>query len=74
MIDKGYINEFYPTRLKGTVIKGVTSSSDRIGGMNIVADNIKEFNKKEKKILDKLRVIDVNGNDIMRRDLLPELE
>ena len=32
-----------------------------------------EFNAKEKKILENVKVIDVNGNDIMRRDLLLEL-
>ena len=73
MVEQGLINEFHPVRIKGTEMHGVTSSSDRIGGMNIVADSIEEFNAKEKKILENVRVVDVNGNDIMRRDLLPEL-
>ena len=73
MVEMGYINEFRPVRLKGTIISGVNSSSDRIAGMNIVADTIEEFNAKEKKILENVKVLDVNGNDIMRRDLLPEL-
>ena len=74
MVEQGYINEFHPVRIKGTEMHGVTSSSDRIAGMNIVADSIAEFNRKEKKILDCVRVVDTNGNDIMRRDLLPELQ
>lgn len=73
MVEQGLINEFYPVRAKGTKMCGVTSSSDRIAGMNIVADTIEEFNMKEKKILENVRVIDVNGNDIMRKDLLREL-
>ena len=73
MVEQGLINEFYPVRSKGTQMYGVTSSSDRIAGMNIVADTIEEFNMKEKKILENVRVIDVNGNDIMRKDLLREL-
>ncbi len=73
MVAQGFINEFHPARAKGTEMHGANSSSDRIAGMNIVADSIKEFNMKEKTILEKVRVIDINGNDIMRRDLLPEL-
>lgn len=73
MLAQGLINEFYLVRPKGTEMRGVTSSSDRIAGMNIVADSIEEFNEKEKKILEKVRVIDVDGNDIMRKDLLTAL-
>lgn len=73
MVEQGYINEFHPVRRKGTEMCGVTSSSDRIAGMNIVADSIEDFNRKEQMILERVRVVDVDGNDMMRRDLLPEL-
>ena len=73
MVEEGLINEFHPVRIKGTEMHGVTCSSDRIAGMNIVANSIEEFNAKEKTILESVKVIDINGNDILRRDLLPEL-
>ena len=73
MVDQGFINEFYPARIKGTEMRGVNSSGDRIAGMNIVADSYEEFNEKEKKILKNVKVVDTEGNDIMRRDLLTEL-
>ena len=73
MVTQGLINEFHPVRVKGTEMQGVTSSSDRIAGMNIVADSVEDFNRKEKRILDSVKVVDINGTDIMRRDLLPEL-
>lgn len=73
MTERGLINEFHPVRKKGTEMRGVASSSDRVAGMNIIADSIEEFNRKEKTILENVRVIDSNGNDIMRKDLLPEL-
>lgn len=73
MVELGYINEFHPVRIKGTEMHGVTSSSDRIAGMNIVADSIDDFNAKERRILESVRVVDGNGDDMMRRDLLPEL-
>ena len=59
--------------MKGAEMHGVTSSSDRIAGMNITADSVAAFNKKHKMILDSVKVIDAKGNDIMRRDLLIDL-
>jgi len=73
MHEQGLINEFRLIRTKGTVMRGVTSSSDRIAGMNIVADSIEEFNEKEKKILETIKVVDADGKNIMRKDLLPPL-
>lgn len=69
----GVINEFHPVRLKGTTMRGVMSSSDRIAGMNIVADTIEEYNAKLLQIKQAVRVVDSEGVDIMRHDLLPEL-
>ena len=70
----GVINEFHPVRLKGTQMRGVMSSSDRIAGMNIVADTIEEYNCKLDLINSSVKVIDNTGVDIMRHDLLPELK
>ncbi len=71
---EGVINEFHPVRLKGIQIRGVTSSSDRIAGMNIVADTLAEYNAKRAKINASVKVVDENGEDMMRHDLLPEME
>ena len=70
---EGIINEFHPVRMKGTLMRGVTSSSDRVAGMNIVADTIEEYNTKREQINHTVKVIDSNGEDIMRHDLLPEM-
>ncbi len=59
MVEQGYINEFQPVRIKGTEMHGVRSSSDRIAGMNIVAESIEDFNAKEQKILECVRVVDI---------------
>lgn len=74
MVKQGLINEFHPTRMKGTMMRGVTSSSDRVAGMNIVADSIEAFNEKHRKILRAVKVVNTEGKDMMRRDLLPDLE
>lgn len=73
LVEKGIINEFHPVRTKGTEMHGVTSSSDRIAGMNIIADSVDEYNKKLRIILDQIAVIDTEGNDMTRRNLLPEM-
>ena len=67
------INEFHPVRIKGTEMRGVTSSSDRVAGMNIVADSIEQYNEKLRTINASVKVIDKEGRDIMRHDLLPEI-
>lgn len=74
MKNKGLINEYYAVRNKGTLMKEISSSSDRIAGINIIADSIDNFNKKQREILKSVKVIDSEGNDIMRRELLPDLE
>lgn len=71
---EGMINEFHPVRLKGTQMRGASSSSDRIAGMNIVADTIEEYNHKLARINSMVKVIDDQGVDIMRHDLLPKLK
>lgn len=74
MVKEGYINEFHPNRIKGTIMQAVHSSSDRIAGMNIVADSIDDFNRKKEIILKNVRVVDIEGKDIMERNLLPDLK
>lgn len=73
LVEKGIINGFYPLRNKGTQIKGITSSSDRVAGINIVADSVEEFNEKEKKILESAKILDVNGRNLLRRELISGL-
>jgi len=74
MMEAGLINEYHTVRGKGTEMRGVTSSSDRIAGMNLVAGSIDELNRKLRTIVDSVRVIDIHGQDIMRHDLLPDLK
>ena len=74
LVEQGIINEFHPVRTKGTEMHGVTSSSDRIAGMNILADSVDEYNQKLKTILEPIAIVDHKGNDMTRRDLLPEMK
>ena len=72
--NEGILNEYFAIRPAGFEARGVTSSSDRIAGVNICAGSLEEFREKHKAFLERTRVADTEGRDIMRRDLLPELK
>lgn len=71
---EGILSECFAIRPTGTKVNGVCSSSDRIAGFTITASNLEEFNRKHRKVVNETKVVDMNGNDIMRHDLLPDLE
>lgn len=74
MLEQGMITDFRPLRPRGFKVFGVASSSDRIAGFTVQADTLEEFNRKHRAAVENLKVLDVDGNDIMRRDLLPDLK
>lgn len=74
MLEQGVITDFRPLRPRGFQVFGVRSSSDRIAGFTVQADTMEEFNRKHRVAVENLKVLDVEGNDIMRRDLLPDLK
>lgn len=74
MLEQGVITDFRPLRPRGFQVFGVRSSSDRIAGFTVQADTLEEFNRKHRIAVENLKVLDVEGNDIMRRDLLPDLK
>ena len=71
---QGILTDYYSLRPKGMKVQGVNSSSDRIAGMTITANSLEEFNRKHRLVVEKAKVLDVNGTDIMRHDLLPDLQ
>ena len=74
LMAQGVISDYKPLRPKGMKISGVSSSSDRIAGFTVQADSLEEFNRKHRLAVDAMRVVDTEGNDMMRHDLLPELK
>ena len=74
MLEQGVITDFRPLRPRGFQVFGVRSSSDRIAGFTVQADTLEEFNRKHRIAVENMKVLDVEGNDIMRRDLLPDLK
>ena len=74
MLKEGYITDYHQIRTPGFVVKGIASSSDRVAGFTVQADTVEEFNRKHAYAVEHMAVIDTEGNDIMRHDLLPGIE
>lgn len=70
MKNRGVISDFYLFKPKGAEMTGVTSSGDRIAGFTILAESEQELHEKYREVASAIKVIDVLGNDILRRDLL----
>jgi len=73
LMESGVLTDYRPIRPRGMQVRGVTSSSDRIAGFTVTADSLEEFNRKHRIVVENTRVVDVEGKDIMRHDLLPDL-
>lgn len=74
MLQEGYISDYHQIRPKGFVVHGIASSSDRVAGITVQADSVEEFNRKHDHAIQHIAVIDPNGADIMRHDLLPGID
>lgn len=74
LVAEGLLTECHTLRPRGFVCSGqVSSSSDRVAGITVQADSIDEFNRIHRLIRQRIRVMDTNGTDILRHDLLPDL-
>ena len=74
MKESGYMTDYYLFKEKGAKMGSVSSSGDRIAGFTVWAQSLDELKERHKKIASSIKVIDENGNDIMRHDLLTEIE
>ncbi len=74
LVRDGILTEYHALRPKGFRAMGVTSSSDRIAGVTILADSLEAFNAKHRVFVERARIIDTEGSDMMRHDLLPDLK
>ena len=73
-LKEGNITDYRCLRPRGWSFSGlIGSSTDRICGVTFQADTLEEFNQKHRKFVESVRVVDVDGNDMMRHDLLPDL-
>ena len=74
LVEEGVLADYKLLRPRGMQVRGVTSSSDRIAGFTVTADTLEEFNEKHRRVVAETKVLDENGEDMMRHDLLPDLK
>ena len=74
LVEQQYLSDYCKLRPQGFKVSGVKSSSDRVAGFTVQADSVEEFNLKHCIVVEKAKVLDCEGNDIMRHDLLPGLK
>ncbi len=67
---QGIIKEFFITKSKDDVIDGDMRSSNRVGSYIVEAQSVNELNERIKCCLDNVRVLDMNGNNMI---LFPEI-
>ena len=74
LLKDGTLSDFFLIKPKGFQFRGVSSSSDRAAGFTVTANSLEEFNEKHRKAVAAIKIIDTEGNDLTRRDLLPDLK
>ena len=70
MKKQGVINEYFQLKSRGTECNEIKSSGDRVAFYTIQASTIAELKNKEKIANKYLKVIDVEGKDTLRHDLI----
>lgn len=70
---EGVISEYFVFKWQGAEFDGVENSGDRAAGFTIQADDLNTLLEKHSEAAKRLRVIDDQGRDIMRHDLLTDV-
>ena len=68
--NEGVISEYCLFKREGAVFTTIENSGDRIAGFTVQADTMEELREKHDTAVKRMRVLDENGVDLMRRDLL----
>ncbi len=69
--DEKVISDYYTFTWQGAEFDSINSSGDRVAGFTVQDDDIEQLQRKHNAAVRELKVLDENGRDIMRHDLLP---
>lgn len=70
---EGVIAEYWQFKWKGAEIFNAATSSDRVASITIKADSYEDLVAKHNEAAGRIRMIDRDGKDIMRHDLLTDI-
>ena len=74
LLQKDVISNYFLFRAPRSTFNTVENSGDRIAGFTVKADTLEVLQEKHNCAVRELMVIDENGKDIMRHDLLTEIK
>ena len=69
LVKDGVIKYYYTYKTPNTIIEKADTSSDRVAGFMVVGNTAEEVREKVSYANSILKVLDNNGNDIMKHDL-----
>lgn len=69
----GVIQDYYQFKSKGDVFDRIENSGNRVAGFTIIADSYEQLQRKHLEVAKRIRVLDENGIDMMRHDLLADI-
>ena len=70
---EGILSEYWQYKWQGAEIRDAATSSDRVASVTIQADTMEELVARHIKTSETIKMIDVEGKDIMRHDLLTDI-
>ena len=70
LLADGTLTEYYQLKTKGAMFESIKSSGDRVAYFTIEAESLAELKERHARANETIKVVDVNGNDILRHDLL----
>ncbi len=70
MYEQGIISRYYLVRNRGHRFKGITSQGDRAAGFFVQDDDPDRLTEKFETAMKHLKILDRDGNDLVRRDLM----
>lgn len=71
---EGIISEYWQFKWQGAKIITANTSSDRVASITIQADTFEELVSKHNKAASRIKVLNSEGKDILRHDLLTDIE
>lgn len=72
MKQQGIIDEYFQLKNKGVVCGEIKSSGDRVAYYTIKATSVDEVREKDEKARSSIKILDAEGNDLLRHDLIAE--
>lgn len=68
-IENGFLESVFQLKSAGTIFDTITNSGDRVAAVTYVTDTYTEYVDKHNQVKERIQVMDIDGNDIMRHDL-----